>query len=304
MDNLNEEIKTEKNSKSNLVLNIILGVCFLLIFSCYLFGAPTREKDLITHISSSDSLTKISNDLKNKKVVRYSYISKILVYIFSGDKLVPSGDYLFKKGENVFSVSWQLSRGKHGVEPIRVTFKEGISREDMANLLADKIPSFRKDLFLSDERSKDGYLFPDTYFFFPLSTTDEILDEITKNFSKKILSIDKELKASGKSLSDIIVMASILEKEASGKNDISLISGILWKRTELGMPLQVDAAPSTYKEIGLPDTPISNPGLLSIKAAIDPKSSPYLFYLHDHNGQVHFAFDFNGHRSNIAKYLK
>jgi len=304
MDNLNEEIKTEKNSKSNLVLNIILGVCFLLIFSCYLFGAPTREKDLITHISSSDSLTKISNDLKNKKVVRYSYISKILVYIFSGDKLVPSGDYLFKKGENVFSVSGQLSRGKHGVEPIRVTFKEGISREDMANLLADKIPSFRKDLFLSDERSKDGYLFPDTYFFFPLSTTDEILDEITKNFSKKILSIDKELKASGKSLSDIIVMASILEKEASGKNDISLISGILWKRTELGMPLQVDAAPSTYKEIGLPDTPISNPGLLSIKAAIDPKSSPYLFYLHDHNGQVHFAFDFNGHRSNIAKYLK
>jgi len=229
---------------------------------------------------------------------------RVFVFIFSGDKHISSGDYLFKKGKSVLSVAWQLARGIHGVEPIKITFKEGITKADMAKLLAEKIPSFRKDLFLSDKRSKEGYLFPDTYFIYPLSTTDEILNDITSNFNKKIASIDKDIKASGKSLSDIIIMASILEKEAKGKEDAPIISGILWKRIKLGMPLQVDAAPKTYDESNLPRSPISNPGLSSILYAIHPESSPYLFYLHDDFGQVHYAVDFSEHRSNIAKYLK
>ena len=99
-------------------------------------------------------------------------------------------------------------------------------------------------------------------------------------------------------------MASILEKEAKGDNDAPYISGILWKRINIGMALQVDAAPVTYDEAGLPSKPICNPGLVSIKAAINPKNSSYLFYLHDDDGQVHYAEDFSEHRSNIAHYLK
>lgn len=293
-----------EKTKSNLILNIILSVCFLSIIFYYGISAPSKEKDVIIHISSSDSLSKISSDLEVRKVIKSKLSLKILVYILSGDKHIPRGDYLFKKDENLFSVSWHLSRGIHGVEPIRVTFKEGFTKENMASLLADKIPSFRKDLFLSDSRSREGYLFPDTYFFYPLSTTDEILDEITGNFNKKILSLDKDIKASKRSLSDIITMASILEKEANGQDDVYEISGILWKRIDLGMLLQVDAAPVTYSKKGLPDSPISNPGLLSIKAALSPSRSDYLFYLHSSDRQVHYAVDFSGHKSNIAKYLK
>ncbi len=294
----------EKNSKNKSILNIGLIFGILLIIFFNLTSIPSRDKDVVIHVSANDSLVKITDELKKYKVIKYPFILKIYISIISSDKKIPVGDYLFKKGENPWSVGIQLGRGIHGVDRIKVTFKEGLTNEQMADILANKIQIFRRDLFLSDERSKQGYLFPDTYFFYPLTTTDEILNELTINFKKRISTINKEIKDSGKSLSDIIIMASILEKEANGKEDSPIISGILWKRINLGMPLQVDAAPSTYKNADLPKKPISNPGLSSIMFALKPINSPYLFYLHDDSGQVHYAKDFSAHRSNIARYLK
>ena len=99
-------------------------------------------------------------------------------------------------------------------------------------------------------------------------------------------------------------MASIIEREAKGDIDRGIISGILWKRISLGMPLQVDAVPDTYKTKGLPESPIGNPGLESIKVAIYPQKSSYLYYLHDKNGVAHYAKTFSEHDNNINKYLK
>ena len=69
------------------------------------------------------------------------------------------------------------------------------------------------------------------------------------------------------------------------------------------MPLQVDAAPETYKARGLPKNPIGNPGLKALRAAIFPEISPYLYYLHDKDGHIHFARSFFEHRQNVLKYL-
>jgi len=276
----------------------------LFIVAFHLTSSPQRENDVVIHISSSDTLTKITDQLENKKVVKYSFVLKTLVSIISSDKSIRRGDYLFKKGENVVFVAIQLAKSRHGIDKIKVTLKEGLTNEQMADVLEVKIKNFNRGLFLSDSRSKQGYLFPDTYFFYPMTTVDEILDSITYNFEKKIKSINKDIIISGKSLSDIIIMASIIEKEAKGKEDSSIISGILWKRIKIGMLLQVDAAPVTYKEADLPKNPISNPGMSSIMATIKPVDSPYLFYLHDDNGQVHYAKDFSEHRSNIARYLR
>ncbi|MFA6354952.1 MAG: endolytic transglycosylase MltG [Candidatus Paceibacterota bacterium] len=305
MDNLKIEIsKKTKNFRHNWMLFLIISFGVLFVFIYFLILSPKRNEDVLIHISPKDSLIKVSNDLKEKEVVRHPFLFKIFVRVLSGDKNVSKGDYLFKKGENLFGVVFQIVKGNHNVNPIKVTLREGINKEEMAKILADKIKGFNKDLFLNDERSKEGYLFPDTYFFYSLSTTNEILDDINSNFNRKINSLDKDIKSSGKSLSDIMIMASILEKEASGKEDIGMISGILWKRIKLGMPLQVDVAPITYKEIGLPDSPIGNPGFLAIYSTLHPVESGYLFYLHDENRQVHYAVDFSEHRSNIAKYLK
>ena len=124
------------------------------------------------------------------------------------------------------------------------------------------------------------------------------------NFKKKFSILLSEVVASGKSEKDIIIMASIIEGEANGYEDRGFISGILWKRISIGMPLQVDIALETYKRKGLPKTPVGNPGIESIKAAIHPQSSPYLYYLHDKNGKIYYAKTYAEHNRNIAKYLK
>jgi cell division protein YceG involved in septum cleavage len=105
-------------------------------------------------------------------------------------------------------------------------------------------------------------------------------------------------------LSDVIIMASILEGEANGEKDINIISNILWKRISLDMPLQVDVDRFTYINKGLPTSPLNNPGLASIKAAMNKDKTPYLYYLHEKNGNVHYATSFEEHKKNISKYLK
>jgi UPF0755 protein len=116
--------------------------------------------------------------------------------------------------------------------------------------------------------------------------------------------LKSEIDQSKRSFEDILIMASIIEKEASGASDANMISGILWKRLDMGMPLQADASPITYDRPGLPEFPICNPGIISIKAALNPQESNYLFYLHDKNGQVRYAKTYEEHKQNISNYLK
>lgn len=305
MDDLLLQNSDKKKRKIKwLVKNLPLAVIIVIVFVYYTMFSPFSSKDTIIHISSGQSISSITKELKDKNTIRSEFILKSFVKILKSGKGVVSGDYLISKGTPVWKVAWQIGRGHHNLEPTKITIREGLTNEEIASLLADKLAGFRKDLFLSLVNDKQGYLFPDTYFFFPLDTADEIVNKLSNNFDNKIKTISSELNKSNKSLNDIITMASILEGEANGKNDIYIISGILWKRISLGMPLQVDVDKSTYKNKGLPDNPINNPGLLSIKASINGENSPYLYYLHDSEGVVHFAKSFEEHKLNIQKYLK
>jgi len=197
-----------------------------------------------------------------------------------------------------------LSFGIHNVEPIKITLREGVTNQEIVDILNSKLKSFHKELFLNKAKDKQGYLFPDTYFFYPLTTTDEIFNTLSDNFIRRTKILNSEINQSGKKLSDIVTMASIVEKESHGKDDAQLISGVLWHRIRVGMPLQVDVDKSTYTAVGLPSHPISNPGLFSIEASLRPIDSSYLYYLHDKNGVVHFAVTFAEHKKNINRYLK
>lgn len=280
---------------------IIIAICLLVYYTMF---APFANKDATIHISSGQSMKSIREELKDKNVIRSEIILQTFVKVLKSGKGVVSGDYLIKKNTPVWKVAWQIGRGHHNLESVKITIREGLSNDEIAAIFADKLAGFRKDLFLSKVNGQQGYLFPDTYFFFPLDTADEIVDKLSSNFDNKIKTVSSDISKSGKSLNDIIVMASILEGEANGKEDIYIISGILWKRISLGMPLQVDVDKATYTNKGLPDKPLNNPGLTAIKAAALPTSSSYLYYLHDEDGIVHFAKSFEEHKLNIKKYLK
>lgn len=304
-DNNNDlKIKQDKPIKIVKILGLFV---FLFIISCYLLAAPIDKNKTMTtviHISSNDTLSSIANDLKDKNVIKSSFFLKSFVSLFKSDKRINKGDYSFNRYSPVFVVAWQLAEGHHNINPIKITLREGLTNQQIAKVLADKLYNFDKDLFLEKVKNKQGYLFPDTYFFFPMDTVGEVIVELSSNFSNQIKRVQSFINLNEKSLPDIIIMASIIEKEALGEEDASLISGILWKRIRLGIALQVDVDKSTYKNKGLPSTPISNPGLVSIRASLEPTSSSYLYYLHDKKGIVHFAKNFEQHKQNISKYLR
>jgi UPF0755 protein len=300
------DIESRELTKNNSIRKIsyVVSIFFILFLVVLFFIVflPTNKEIKVINISSGESLNLVIKKMKSENIINNEIIFKSIFYLISKDRKIVKGDYKFDKGSSVFSVALQLANNKHNIEPIKITFKEGITKKEVIYLLENNFKNFDKNKFLSNEKMKEGYIFPDTYIIFPSTSTDEIIQEIYTNFDKKIKSVQGI--NNNKSINQIITMASILEKEAKGESDIYLISGILWKRIEIGMPMQADAAMETYKIKGLPETPISNPGLLSIKAALNPLKSNYLYYLHDKNGNVHFAVDYKEHIDNIKKYLK
>ena len=295
---------SKQKNKRNWLLNIILITGFIFLFILYFLLSPSANKDVGIHITEGSSISSVADKLENERSVRSSFTLKIFVELLKSRTGIISGDYLIKKNSPVWVVAWQIARGYHNIAPVKIILREGLTNDQMTAIFADKLSAFRRDLFLTETEDKQGYLFPDTYFMYPGDTTAEIINKLSGNFNYKIKNILPAVEKSGKGLNKIITMASILEGEAGGKDDIGMISGILWKRIEKGIPLQVDVVKSTYEDKGLPPNPINNPGIQSINAALNPIDSPYLYYLHDKSGGVHYAKTFDEHKSNIKKYLK
>lgn len=280
-------------------------VLFIFVMYFFLLSAPRNfPVKSILNIKDKASLRSISLDLQNKNIIRSRIVFEALVIMYGGEKHLISGDYMFENKATVFEVAKRVSKGDRRLTAIKITIPEGFDATQIAELFDEKLVNFNREIFLEQVKDKEGYLFPDTYFFFNSQTEQDVLKSLNDNFNKKLATLRLEIATSGKTENEILTMASIIEREAKGDEDRELIAGILWKRLKIGMPLQVDAAPITYREIGLPDRPIANPGILAIQAALRPKNSPYLYYVHDREGGIHYAKSFAEHRANIEKYLK
>ena len=153
-----------------------------------------------------------------------------------------------------------------------------------------------------------------------------MIEATEKNFKDKIAALNEKIVVFNQSLEEIIIMASLLEEEARQLETKQMIAGILWKRIKMGMPLQVDSSfqyvngkntftlslddlkidspYNTYLYKGLPPTPISNPGLDSILAALTPTVSNYLYFLTGKDGNMRYAVTHDQHVANKEKYLR
>lgn len=172
----------------------------------------------------------------------------------------------------------------------------------------------------------EGYLFPDTYRVYADASVEDIVGRMLDNFGGKMNPERvEEITKSGRSLHQIITMASLIEAEIANHEDRATAAGILWKRRDRGMLLQVDAtvnyvtgkhdprvsredssvdsAYNTYKYPGLPRGPIGNPGMSAILAALRPKESPYWFFLTTKDGKTVFSRTLEEHNANVSRYL-
>jgi UPF0755 protein len=284
-----------------IVPGILLAGIFLFLF--FVPSGNFPEGSIFT-VENGASLRKTSRHLKEGGYIRSRIVFEALVILFGGEKHVISGNYLFEEKLSSWTVASRISEGRRGRAAVKVTIPEGFTNDEIATALDQKLFNFDEASFKTLAAGLQGYLFPDTYFFFNTETSAEIIRLMNENFKARMEDLADDLTASRRTEEEIIIMASLIEKEAKGEGDREYISGILWRRLEKGIALQADAAPETYDRRGLPDDPIANPGLLSIKAALYPKDSPYLYYLHDKEGIIHYAKTFDEHRANIEKYLK
>ncbi|HVB19944.1 MAG TPA: endolytic transglycosylase MltG [Candidatus Paceibacterota bacterium] len=276
-------------------------------------------------IAHGASVPLIAEQLAEAHIIAHPSALRLLVRIIGADSRIQAGVYRFNRPENLFTVMYRLVTGAYGLPPIRLTFVEGTTVREMAVQIAAAFPEISPEDFLAAGQSAEGYLFPDTYFFSPSADAASIVKTMRSNFNAKIASLTDQLNASKHSLSDIVIMASLLEKEARTSANRRIVAGILYNRLKLGMPLQVDAvfgyiygrstySPSyadlavnspynTYLHTGLPPGPIDNPGLDSLEAALNPTKTNYLYYLTDKNGVMHYTTTYAQHQANKRKYL-
>ncbi len=204
---------------------------------------------------------------------------------------------------------------------------------DVPDIIIEENKSKRKGISeddpdaLKSEYSLEGYLFPDTYRFFADAAPDRIIEKMLFTFDKKFTQEMRDAAtSSGKSIEEIVVMASLLEKEVRTYEDKTKVSDIFWRRIEKGMPLQADATVNyiikgnnprltleqtridsrynTYKYTGLPIGPIANPGIDSLKAAMYPEPNEFWYYLSSPEGTTIFSKTLDEHNVNKQKYLK
>lgn len=302
---------------------LILLVVYVTVFAAPLsFPSGTYVK-----VAKGETLSQVAAALEEKHAVRSASMLRVLARLWGGRVPLVAGEYYFAGPENSFTVARRIAHGDFRVIPVRITFTEGMSSMEMANVLDQKLKDFDKDQFEAQARPREGYLFPDTYFFTPGEDPDQIIAELESTFTQKMGSttLQQAIVAFRKPLPQVITMASLVEKEASNMTDRRIIAGILWHRIALGMPLQVDAvfpyiigvsslqlttadlktdSPyNTYTNKGLPPGPIGNPGLDAILATVTPIQTPYLYYLSDASGKFHYSATYAGQLANRRKYL-
>ncbi|HMS22402.1 MAG TPA: endolytic transglycosylase MltG [Candidatus Levybacteria bacterium] len=264
----------------------------------------------------------IGNNLKKEGLIKDPIVFFLFLKKNARDTAIQAGDYKLSPSMNLEQVVNTMS---HGTLDIWVTIPEGMRADEIADILQNEIPSY--DSSWREELNKnEGYLFPDTYLFPRDSDIASIIAIFRNNFDKKIA----EAGLTGRNdLLDIIIIASLVEREALKDEEKPYIASVISNRLRDGMALDIDAtlqyakgkvgdkwwtvpigedrkinSPyNTYLNPGLPPLPIANPGIEAIRAAANPASSVYYFYIHDQNGNVHFSKDFEEHQRNINKYL-
>jgi UPF0755 protein len=263
--------------------------------------------------------------LYEEHIIAHPSVLRSILRVWGRGGSVQAGAYRFETPVNVFTVANRISTGAYGFPPVRITFTEGTTVREMAAQVADTLPEISSTDFLKSAQPYEGYLFPDTYLFPPSFDAASVVASMRANFNTRISTLLSDIQGSGHSLSDVVIVASLVEKEARSVANKRIIAGILWNRLARGMPLQVDAvfgyifnrdtySPSfadlkvvspynTYLHTGLPPTPIDNPGLDSLDAAANPTRTDYLYYLTGTDNQMHYATTYAGHQANQRKYL-
>jgi UPF0755 protein len=313
------------------------------IFKKYIEHNIKLEKHVMLEIKKGMDTNTIANKLFEKNIIISPWAFKKYLKKYDLDTSLQAGSFLFSENITIPQVIEILQVGKGKEFPVTLLpgitledfgnaleYRKKLAQQDFIDCL--KTCDFSHFTFLNSHDTTnqfEGYLFPDTYFFEEKSWNAKILiSRLLRSFEKNIIEKYKnEISTSSLSIQKLVILASLIEKESRGdQEEKQYISGIIYKRLSQNIPLGIDATtryetnnwskPLYTKDFkrenpyntrlykGLPPTAISTFHQASFYAALHPKKSPYLYYLHDKNGQIHYAKTLKGHNQNKQKYLR
>ncbi len=322
----------------------------IIVIFCYIFfyniSIPiNRGLILDFEIKEGQSSNIVAHNLKSENLIRNSFIFDIYMKLSGKYKKILPGKFKLSDSMSYAQISNIIIKKQANLnfEEKEIKIIEGWNLKQIGKYLENqelctekefmelsRSNNYEYDFIKQKPKSTDleGYLFPDTYRVYKNSTCYDVINKLLNNFDKKLT---KEMRADiekqGKSVNEIITMASIVEKEVKTLEDMRIVSGIFWDRIEYGQALEscatlayvlgeikaqysyedtrVESLYNTYINKGLPPGPINNPGFNSIIASIYPEKSNYNYFLTDpKTGDTIFSKTFEEHKRNKLIYLK
>lgn len=338
------QVLKKNNLKFLLFLVLLLGIIFTFFYHKKTKQGLGGNIEKTFSISSGQSSSQIAKNLKEEGLINSAFFFKLYTRLTKKSSFFQVGDFDLNTNMSIKEIVYDLTQKNTLKAEERITFLEGWSLKDYEKALkqsqlsrvdnflelsqADYSDSFS---FLEDKpqsQNLEGYLFPDTYRFFLDIEAEDLILKILSNFDRKLSSnLRHDIRKQGKTIFEIITMASIIEKEVRSEKDMKIVSGIFWNRIKNGQALEscatlayilgvnksqysyedtrVDSPYNTYLYRGLPPGPISNPGLKAIEAAIYPEDSNYNYFLTaSESGETIFNESYEQHVIDKNKYIK
>lgn len=335
------EIRLNKAIAMKMAIALLVTIFAWALFIVYIPVYP-GSGPVPLEVTKGLGLSTIASMLKERGLIRSETVFVAYVKLTGNASLLKAGKYNFSGTLNIPDVAFILVNGLSETEDIRLLVSEGFNIWEIDERLA-KLNLIKEGEFSSKYYKDEGYLFPDTYRLNQILATNSydltvtLNKRMSDNYREKTFDVFNGLDKA--EIERIIIVASILEKEARAEKDMKLVAGIIYKRMEVGMLLQVDATVvygaclrefeksgfkkncdvtfqgpareikidgpyNSYMRAGLPPGPISNPGLKAINAAMNPTKSDYLFYLSTRDGgQMIYSKTAGEHVANRRKYL-
>lgn len=278
----------------------------------------SNKEPIIFVVQKGIGLKEIANKLENEGLIKNRVAFFLYTRLGRFEKKIQAGSFRLYQSMTSEEIAQNLT---HGTLDIWVTISEGKRAAEIAEILKEKIPTY--DISWANAlASNEGYLFPDTYLIPKDAGIKMIINQMRENFNVKYASLGTN--NTNLTQEEIVILASLIEREAITDAEKPIIAGILLNRLNAAMPLQVDATIqyakgnwkpvsieeyksvasnyNTYLFTGLPPGPISNPGIVALRAVAEPFDTDYLYYLHDKDRKIRYAKTLSEHNANIENF--
>ncbi len=327
----------------NLKNSIILAISAILTFSIllsvlfvYFNNPPAGQQKINITVDKGSTLRSTATYLEKNGLIKNKTFFIILGYAFD-KKTILAGRFRIFDNSTSTEILKRLTTGM--VITQKVTIPEGYNIYQIAEALetenicmADDFINYSKDAdFIKsigiESTTAEGYLFPDTYIFAEGSDPRDVITYMKNKMDEVVSEISASSPASPYSLHQMLIIASIIEKEAMKKSERPMISAAFHNRLKKGMrfdscatvwyaigkfdgghltksDLNIDSPFNTYKNTGFPPTPIASPGKSSIEAAYNPSSTPFVFFVARNDGSHYFSITLSRHNKAVAYYQK